>query len=189
MSDTVSDTIDGSEEEEEEEEEVYYSQDATVQAIRDYYTFLCTMYLDPDRVAEPPEEGWPEITTERFKHMHKSEQVIGLLRRHLPYITTTNDDNDVAYGSAHCKFADWATEARLRRFPEQSDEKEGDDWRVGSEVYDYKNVPDTVIGLTLGGRGNDTLLLDTEMGMIHWIECPEELKWGWKLYPDGRMEP
>lgn len=183
MSDTISDAMsDGSEAEE-------YSQDAAVEAVRDYYAFLCTMYLDPARVAEPPPGGWPEITAERFRHMHKSDAVIDLLR-HLPYISTTEQDPDVAYGFSNCVFADWAREARTpSKFPQQTPEQESESWRIGSEVYEYEDVPPHVIGLTLGGAKNETLLLDTEIGVIHWIECPDELHRWWKIYLNGHMEP
>ncbi|KAH8170335.1 hypothetical protein LIA77_09116 [Sarocladium implicatum] len=173
---------DGSEAEE-------YSQDAAIEAIRDYYAFLCTMYLDPARVVEPPPSGWPEITAERFQHMNKSDKVIELLRN-LPYISTSEQDPDVAHGFSNCVFADWAREARgPSNFPQQTPEQEGESWRIGSEVYEYEDVPPYVIGLTLGGARNETLLLDTEIGVIHWIECSDELKRWWKLYLDGRMEP
>lgn len=180
--DSISDAIsDGSEAEE-------YSQDAAVEAVRDYYAFLCTMYLDPARVVEPPPGGWPEITAERFQHMHKSDEVIELLC-HLPYISTSEQDPDVAQGFSQCVFADWAHEARLpSKYPELTPEAEGESWRIASEVWEYEDVPPHVIGLTLGGARNETLLLDTEIGVIHWIECPEQLKRWWKVYPDGRMD-
>lgn len=58
------------------------------------------MYLESARVAEPPAEGWPEITAQRFCRMYKSEQAIELLR-HLPYISNDCEAVDRAVSLRH----------------------------------------------------------------------------------------
>ena len=34
-----------------------------------------------------------------------------------------------------------------------------------------------VVGLTNGGRDNPVFVLDTELGVIHWAECPDEVRY------------
>jgi len=43
------------------------------------------MYLRESDVIEPPEGGWPNITTDSLQDLGKTDEVISLLR-HLPYI-------------------------------------------------------------------------------------------------------
>jgi len=41
--------------------EIRYSWEATVEAIRNYYMFLISMYMDESMLGEPPENGWESI--------------------------------------------------------------------------------------------------------------------------------
>lgn len=63
--------------------EISYSEKEFITALRDYYRFLTTLYLDGARVIiEPPEGGWPNITAETFGGpMGKSDGVVSLLRQ------------------------------------------------------------------------------------------------------------
>lgn len=148
-----------------------YSRDETIRAVRDYFAFLVTMYLDESHIKEPPSGGWPSITTDRFPKMNKTDEVMDLLR-HLPYIRRTDDDlmqNLLVLPGA--SFADWEAEVSA---PEQND---GWSLRICTEGTIYEDVPHSVIGLTDGDGGNPVFLLDTEHGVIHWAEgFPGEIK-------------
>lgn len=38
-------------------------------------------------------------------------------------------------------------------------------------------MPPHVVGLALGGRDNPIILLDTELGTVHWLECPDGVRY------------
>jgi hypothetical protein len=144
-------------------EDITYSRDETVTSVRDYYQFLTKMYLDEDKIIEPPLEGWPDITTRSFT-LDKSKEVIHLLR-HLPYIKTTHNDTIDAEGAPDCMFADWQD-----IFQRGSDRSK---IRIGTEDSSISDhVPRHVIGLTCGGMYNPRFLLDVKSGTIQWYKCP-----------------
>ncbi|KAF2226559.1 hypothetical protein BDZ85DRAFT_51507 [Elsinoe ampelina] len=135
-------------------EDVSYSREETIEAVRGFYRFLADMYLDPSAIAEPPPEGWPEITTcpEGFD---KTEEVMALLK-HLPYL------KGEPQAGPYTLMADWQwllstidDAARLR------------DISWGPELYE-KEVPPHCIGLTEAYANMHTFLLDTELGIIYW---------------------
>lgn len=66
-------------------EATVYSHDVTIAAFRDYYRFLVESYMDPIELIEPPEGGWPSITSDFQCAFGRSDEVIKLLR-HLLYI-------------------------------------------------------------------------------------------------------
>ncbi|ETS85645.1 hypothetical protein PFICI_03670 [Pestalotiopsis fici W106-1] len=144
--------------------------DECVAAISDYYDFLTSLYLDESSVLRPPPGGWSEITPETMHGLGKSDTVINLLR-HLPYIRT---DGERIQAAPWVEFANWADT------PCASDE-DGENARICSEPPEYvesDSIPAHVIGLTacesaeLGGY----FLLDTELGVVHWVGCYGELK-------------
>jgi hypothetical protein len=144
-------------------EDITYSRDETVTAIRDYYHFLTTLYLDSSTIISPPPEGWPEITTRSFT-LDKSKSVISLLQ-HLPYIQTTSNDTLDAEGAPDCRFADWNT-----IFQHGSDRAT---IRIGTEDSCIsEHIPKHVVGLTCGGMYNPRFLLDTKLGTVQWYKCP-----------------
>lgn len=153
-------------------DEVSYSRDETVAAIRDYYQFLVKMFLDEASVIEPPEGGWPEITADALRGMGKTDTVIELLRR-LPYIAFPSDGDSPIQGGPHAAFADWRHNAALAA----SSGDAGEDFRSVSEgARRTAHVPAGVVGLTCGGRENRMLLLDTDIGVVYWPDCPD--RWG-----------
>jgi hypothetical protein len=83
--------------------EISYSKEEFIAAIRDYYRFLTTLYLDGARVIiEPPEGGWPNITAEIFGGpMGKSAVVVSLLRQ-LPYIRRPPGEAGLKIMAAPC---------------------------------------------------------------------------------------
>jgi hypothetical protein len=154
-------------------DEISYSREDCIAAVRDYYGFLVKMYLKDSAIIEPPKDGWPSITPDSLRGLGKTDEVISLLR-HLPYITTPYEQGLAKpNGSPFCYWADWksyaegVTEGRLTTAT----------LKICSEGPDFgDDIPSHVIGLTYGGRQNPVFLLDTELGIIYWIECPDEIK-------------
>ncbi|MCJ1269695.1 hypothetical protein MMC22_009587 [Lobaria immixta] len=64
-----------------------YDREAVIAAVTDFYHFLAQLpYIEPADILHPPlEGGWPNITTENFACLGKSDEVIALLKC-LPYI-------------------------------------------------------------------------------------------------------
>lgn len=149
-------------------EDIRYSRQECIIAVRDYYSFLTKLYLDESEVIEPPEGGWPTITTDTMRDLGKTDEVISLLR-HLPYIRARNE----AQGAAWCTFADWQDIGHDL----STGRAQAEAIRVCSEDPGYyEDVPAHVIGLTHGGRGNPIFFLDTELGIVYWFECPGEIR-------------
>ncbi|KAH8173731.1 hypothetical protein LIA77_05150 [Sarocladium implicatum] len=148
-------------------EDVAYSRDETVQAIRDYYDFLASMYMDPSRIIRPPEGGWPALTPSNLEGFNKSDEVVQLLRR-LPYIAGDKPDPYLCrpHGAPGCKFHDYTDDALNHDL---------NGLRSMTEGGFMDQVPSHVFGL-LSGTEDDSFLLDTELGIVHWIECPTEIK-------------
>jgi hypothetical protein len=148
-------------------EDIAYSRDECINAVRDYYEFLTKMYLPESSIVEPPDGGWPEITKQSMKGLGKT---VALLR-HLPYMRHLEDGNP-AQGAAWCTFANW--QSCVKDVNEGSDTMKG--MRICSEgTEDLENINAHVVGLTNGGRDNPVFLLDTEHGIILWLDCPYEI--------------
>jgi hypothetical protein len=146
---------------------ISYSRDATVAAVRDYYGFLVDMYLPKSQVLQAPDGGWPTITSDAWTGFGKSDEVFELLR-HLPYISSTNYEE--ADGAPYRKFVDWQSFTRVT------------DWRpvkMLTEIdADEGDVPAHVVGLTLRQRDvPSVILLDTELGLVYWPNCPGPIKY------------
>jgi hypothetical protein len=151
-------------------ENITFSHEACISAIRGYYKFLTELYLDETFVVEPPVDGWPTITTDNFKDLGKTNEIIFLLR-HLPYIRKPVEPDD-PQAAPWCYFADWSKDGQHLIDGKATAE----DLRVMSEPPGYsEEMPAHVIGLTSGGRENPSFLLDVEQGAIYWYECPGEI--------------
>ncbi|EFQ33956.1 hypothetical protein CGRA01v4_12437 [Colletotrichum graminicola] len=152
-------------------EEVSYSREECIAAIRDYYTFLTKMYLKEEDVLHSPEGGWPSITPETMAGLDKSDEVISLLR-HLPYLRRRYDEND-PQGAAYCCFANWQTDCYFVEHGQATNEE----FKLVTEGADiYEDVPPHVISLTSGGLNCPSFLLDTELGIVYWRDCPGEIR-------------
>ena len=152
-------------------DEISYSRDDCVAAIRDYYNFLIKMYLKESAVIEPPEEGWPSIPLDSLRGLGKTDEVISLLR-HIPYITTPQHALSKPHGSPFCYWADWQSYAQGVADGRMKTET----LKVCSEGVEFDDdISPHVIGLTYGGRENPIFLLDTELGIVHWVECPNDI--------------
>ncbi|KAK3298442.1 uncharacterized protein B0H64DRAFT_74994 [Chaetomium fimeti] len=149
--------------------EVSYSREATIAAVREYYRFLTRMYLKECDVAEPPEEGWPEIDTEALSGLGKTDEVISLLR-HLPYIHWSVDDE--TEGAAMCRFADWRSMAHSIALGKLS----VDDVRATTNSSLPDSISPHVVSITSGGLRNQEFLLDTRLGIVYWYECHSDIR-------------
>lgn len=164
--------------------EISYSEEECITAIRDFYRFLTTLYLEARFIIEPPEGGWPNITVETFGPMGKSDGVVSLLRQ-LPYIRRpAGEPGPEIMGAPWCWMADWPD--LCRQLQEGSNDAEGlkavtqnlNDVGIGWDLQD-EAVPAHVIGLTCGGRDISTMLLDTKVGAVYWIGCPTRIASQW----------
>ncbi|KAI1390260.1 uncharacterized protein F4822DRAFT_401363 [Hypoxylon trugodes] len=144
--------------------DVKYSREETIAVIRDFYQFLTKLYLPESAIVEPPPEGWPTITKEKFSPLGKSDEVIELLR-HLPYIREPPDDKYRLYGGPFIHLQDW----RSGRENQALLEGDGEGLKVITEGWQaFETTPPDVIGLTSGGRDYAAFLLDTHLGVIYW---------------------
>ncbi|KAI0385604.1 hypothetical protein F5Y04DRAFT_246250 [Hypomontagnella monticulosa] len=152
-------------------EEISYSRDATIAAVRDYYNFLAKMYMNEDTIITPPAAGWPSITSADLEGLGKADEVVDLLA-HLPYLRDDRDQNLRAHGAPDCYFADW--QSLIRALDEgKTDAEELKIVTEGAEFYE--EAPPHVVGLS-AGADNPLFVLDTELGIVHWSECPGEIK-------------
>ncbi|KAK4225345.1 hypothetical protein QBC38DRAFT_501402 [Podospora fimiseda] len=134
-----------------------YSEDAVVDAIRDFYQFLTNIFLDEPVITESPLSGWPDITVEAVKVLGKTEEVAHLLRRLPQFLTPRYFDGRV-------------------RYPKR------DGIILFTEGHEYISdyVPEHLVGLTSSGGGGyagTMFLLDTKLGIVHWVECPGTIKY------------
>jgi hypothetical protein len=155
-------------------EDITYDRDATIAAVTGYYEFLTTMYLSESKVAYPPAGGWPSIVNADpvlLQSLGKSDEVISLLA-HLPYIRSQCDDSNDAEATPGCVFADWS------ELMQSWDPTKGADLRLFTEGMELGPMsPPHVIGLTCGNdEYGSHLILDTELGIVHWEECPPEVE-------------
>ncbi|KAH7092264.1 hypothetical protein FB567DRAFT_516871 [Paraphoma chrysanthemicola] len=155
-----------------------YSRDECVAAIRDYYDFLAKSFMDPLFIVEPPQNGWPDISTDATNHLGKTEQVMDLLR-HLPYIAKRPKSNRPE-GIPGARFIDWPY--IVRRIAAGHSDAEGE--LLMSEGFEDQfngKIPSHCIGLVHGGylMGNvhpDVILLDTKCGLVYWMNCPTKVQ-------------
>ncbi|POR33442.1 Uncharacterized protein TPAR_06379 [Tolypocladium paradoxum] len=151
--------------------DITYSQEAAVAAVRGYYAFLSKMYLMESFVLEPPKDGWPFITAENMRALGKTDKVISLLR-HLPYISSA-DEHKHPEAVPKCVFADWQSIGK--RLP--NDAELAEEARVVSENASfYQHVPPHVISLTYGPEDDFIFLLDTELGIVHWVDAGDKIR-------------
>lgn len=149
-------------------EDITYSRERCIAAFRSYFDFLAKMYLDESYIIEPPVEGWPSTSAENMKSLGKPDEVISLLR-HLPYIRNPGDDSLEAQAVPYGVFADWQRIGASLG----SGRSTGYDIKMGTEGAEYQEIiPGHVFGLIHGGRDDETLLLDTQLGVVYWLDCP-----------------
>jgi len=147
-----------------------YSRTATIGAISDFYQFLTKVYMKDSQVIRPPPEGWPSIVNvdpADLESFGKSDEVMSLLA-HLPYIKSPGNWHKDAEVAPNCVFADWQG-----LFKNIRGIGKAEDLRViteGPTFADF-NVPHA-FGLACGGRDTPVLVLDTQLGIVHWEDVP-----------------
>ncbi|KAI0007292.1 hypothetical protein F4779DRAFT_592626 [Xylariaceae sp. FL0662B] len=151
--------------------EISYSRDGTIAAVRDYYHFLTKMYLPDSAILEPPTDGWPSITEDSMRTLGKTDEVVALLR-HLPYIVEPSDDKYRMQGAPWAYFVDW----HCGRLGQELRAGDREAVKIQSEGRVWDEVPAHVVGLTVGGATDVFFLLDTQLGIVHWLDCPEGVK-------------
>jgi hypothetical protein len=129
------------------------------------------VFVNDSDVLEPPQGGWPDIAPDRLKDLGKTDEVIMLLR-HLPYLRSTVDGNDsVEAGPSGCRFHNWLENIRLLGCS-------GVDFEslivMSEDSYYMEEIPPHVVGLVTSRH--EAFLLDTELGVVYWIDCLSEIK-------------
>ncbi|OAQ60118.1 hypothetical protein VFPPC_14785 [Pochonia chlamydosporia 170] len=148
--------------------DITYSEEVTIAAVRDYYDYLARMYMDDTWVKEPPEEGWPAITVDYMRELGKSDKVISLLK-HLPYLACTTQHYEALEAVPYCAFADWPMMTKW--YPSGPRSKSAKALTEGMSDH----VPPHVVGLVDDSEDRAVFLLDTELGIVHWVDCESEI--------------
>ncbi|KAK4157146.1 hypothetical protein C8A00DRAFT_30003 [Chaetomidium leptoderma] len=143
-------------------EDIIYSREETIAAVTDYYTFLNQMYLKESHV---------------LQSLGKSDEVLALLA-HLPYIHLPLDrPPEVAPGCDVANWSDLVTRLAIPVAPGNSRTR-GEELRFFTEGTFSKISPPHVVGLIMSCDPCEAMVLDTELGIIHWEECPGRIDFG-----------
>lgn len=153
--------------------DIEYSREECVQAVRDYFQFLAQMYLDESDFVSPPEDGWPSINEDNLAGVEKNETVLDLLK-HLPYVRqrSTVGGSDTIKVAPFTTFTDWAEAAT----DIANGKDDAESLRLRTEGATLSDIlPSHVVGITGGPRDSDVFLVDTDLGIVLWFECPGEI--------------
>ncbi|KIH93117.1 hypothetical protein SPBR_03141 [Sporothrix brasiliensis 5110] len=159
-------------------DDIEYSRDECVKAVRDYFHFLFQMYLDESDFLYPPaakdgdEGGWPSITADNLASVDKDETVIDLLR-HLPFVRQRSSvgGSDTVKIAPFTTFANWEEAAANLA----NGREDAESVRVFTEGATLSEIlPPHVVGLT-SWTNSDVIVLDTDLGIVLWYECPGEI--------------
>jgi hypothetical protein len=165
--------------------EISYSHAATVGAISAYFDFLAVMYLDEADIFRPPEGGWPEMTPSRLQSFGKTDKV-NMLLRHIPYLRsdTHGQKSEAEVGPYGVGFWNWMEVfCYLDCRPLRDDKEELDGFKIMTEPLDEHGepglAPPHAVGLicTPSARDEDRWILDTELGVIYWLACPDSIRY------------
>ncbi|KAK5096385.1 hypothetical protein LTS08_007641 [Lithohypha guttulata] len=136
------------------------------------YEFCCFMrdlYVPDDAILVPPEDGWPQITTETFTILGKSDIVVNALK-HMTYIEDkcTPFQYEILPETVMC---DWRESSTIHQL------KAGkvDAVRI---ITERAPMSADVVGLTIGGRECAWILLDCRYGILEWKDSPEKSRAG-----------
>ncbi|KAI6778096.1 uncharacterized protein J7T54_001516 [Emericellopsis cladophorae] len=148
-----------------------YSQEDTVRAFGDYYAFLAKMYVGESLILNPPSGGWPSITKERYRNMRKTDTVIELLR-HLPYLSEYSGDFLATQTVPYSTF--WNFDRGCAGSKSNDEPESTKLYTEGPEFSDA--IPAHVIGFCSSENDPLIFLLDTQFGVIYWLEAPGYVK-------------
>lgn len=151
-------------------EGISYSQEETVQAFRDYYGFLAKMYLNEARIVDAPPGGHPSITKERYRGMCKNDTVDELIR-HLPYLRQYENEERVVQVAPYTEFWNFLMPgSSIDR--DEGETVKGITEAIGYRFEDGDQVPAQVLAFSSGKNDPLNFLLDTDLGVVYWLECP-----------------
>ncbi|KAK2043888.1 hypothetical protein LZ31DRAFT_313613 [Colletotrichum somersetense] len=158
-------------------DQVEYSQETTVAAVTDFYAFLTKMYLPESAVVHPPPGGWPTLASD-LQDLGKSDEVLSLLS-HLPYVREDLPDNGIPQVTPGGSWADW----RMSGVWVREGRSDIDGLRTVTEgPAIMEQVPESVVGLTMSEH--HVFLIDTDLGVVYWPECPGRLRDGPRCIED-----
>ncbi|KAK8108205.1 uncharacterized protein PG998_010218 [Apiospora kogelbergensis] len=120
-----------------------------------------------------PAGGWPQISQANLGHLGKTDEVVELLR-HLPYIRD-DGEADTPQAAPGTRFVDWARLAARNLDAESA--------RLATDGDEWEHVPAHVVGLAREGRSSFSFNLDTELGVVYWIKCPNQLRGAPRVEP------
>lgn len=146
--------------------EIGYSRDETVAAVRDLVDLATSMYLDEAAYESPPGTGWPSITPESMGFFAKTDNVVDLLR-HLPYPSDEDPDRRPQL-MPNLPFA---------AFQQDDFGQSAETLRLATEGTIWEHVPPHVVGLAVRPRDDHGVLLDTNLGVVFWLDAATEFKW------------
>lgn len=151
-----------------------YNKQECIDVVNDFLSYLTGRlpYLQSEWIVRPPKNGWPNITPETFKPLHKTREVIDLLA-HLPYIHVPGQSNQftpqrnwpaILRDTYLYNFSGESFEAALRAATTQDQEQASE--TLSRYQQPLIEVPPWVICLATGTKNGHYLLLDTSDGII-----------------------
>ncbi|OHE94364.1 hypothetical protein CORC01_10292 [Colletotrichum orchidophilum] len=156
-----------------------YSRDELVSELTSYYEFLTQLYLPPEVIQHPPEDGWEHSTPEFVDSfcLGKNDTVADLMR-HIPYIRRTKEDDWEPwqiYGNATA--VDFTSDVVLdlpTKYAKESlfEPEEGSISHIPPHVFVYATIP--------SGHNGRYIFIDTERGTIVLADpqtAPDEEAW------------
>jgi hypothetical protein len=128
-------------------------------ALRNFYKFLGTLpWLDSSEILEPPEQGWPNITSERFAKFHMNDKAVELLK-HIPYLRMDGPGQE--YNIA---FSTWPCDYRRDYFRDTGPSGATCSWELPDTTEAEFTFPEWVVPLTYGKVNGQYIMLDTTDG-------------------------
>ncbi|KAK4107297.1 hypothetical protein N656DRAFT_785404 [Canariomyces notabilis] len=165
--------------------QITYDHAATVLAISDYFDFLAKMYLDEADILRPPEGGWPEITSDRLRSLGKTDKV-NMLLRYIPYLRSGiyGSKSEAEVGPSGVQLYNWMESiGNLGRRSGLDAEAHFEVAKVITEPLNEHGepglAPPHAVGLTSTSDNimYDRWILDTELGVIYWVSCPDRMRY------------
>jgi hypothetical protein len=165
--------------------EIAYDHAATVRAISNYFDFLAKMYIDEADILRSPEGGWPEITPDRLRSLGKTDKV-NILLRYMPYLRSNihGPTSEAEVGPSGVQFFNWMEAiGNIGRRPGLDAEARSEECKVVTEPLNEHGepglTPPHAVGLTSTSDNvmDDRWILDTELGVIYWVSCPDRMRY------------
>ncbi|KAJ4378672.1 hypothetical protein N0V86_005543 [Didymella sp. IMI 355093] len=165
-----------------------YSRQECIAAIKDFYEFLGKMYLDvSSSIIYPPDNGWPNMTTEVMGCLGKDREIIMLLRQ-LPYPEVRPFSDNPDAGLPDRKLYDWKTS--VDKLMKEEMDAEDVLWDVEGRRHHFgKRIPKHFVGLIDAFHGENVVLLDIKTGLVYWMDCPQYILEACEPKPSNLVYP